>query len=55
MTRHYYRANGATCVQTAVVSPPGGDPTRLNGTPRKLRMTWPDATLLSRRADDPPR
>jgi hypothetical protein len=27
---------------------PGGDPTRLNGTPRKLRMTWSDVSQLSR-------
>lgn len=45
--QQFYRASGATCVQTTAVSPPGGDPTRLNGTPRKLRMTWLDATQLS--------
>jgi GNAT superfamily N-acetyltransferase len=46
--QRFYRAFGATCVQTAAVSPPGGDPARLNGTPRKLRMTWLDAAQLSR-------
>jgi GNAT superfamily N-acetyltransferase len=46
--QQFYRASGATCVENAAVSPPGGDPARLNGTPRKLRMTWPDAAKLSR-------
>jgi ribosomal protein S18 acetylase RimI-like enzyme len=44
--QQFYRASGATRVETATVSPPGGDPTRLNGTPRKLRMAWPDASAL---------
>src|SRR5689334_7066592 len=34
----FYRARGATHVETAAVSPPGGDPARLCGTPRKWRM-----------------
>jgi GNAT superfamily N-acetyltransferase len=38
----FYRARGATWVETAMVPPPGGDPTRLNGTPRRLRMVWRD-------------
>jgi len=46
--QRFYRACGARCVETAMVSPPGGDPRRLNGTPRKLRMAWPDATRLPR-------
>jgi GNAT superfamily N-acetyltransferase len=45
--QQFYRERGATCVETAVVSPPGGDPARLNGTPRKLRLVWPDAGVLS--------
>ncbi|MEV4630023.1 GNAT family N-acetyltransferase [Micromonospora sp. NPDC049523] len=45
--RQFYLARGATCVQTATVEPPGGDPTRLNGNPHKLRMTWPDAASLT--------
>ncbi len=44
--QHFYRASGATCVEEAAASPPGGDPTRLNGTPRSLRMAWPDALLV---------
>ncbi|GAA0810325.1 GNAT family N-acetyltransferase [Spirilliplanes yamanashiensis] len=42
----FYRACGATCVETAAVSPPGGDPARLVGAPAKLRMAWPDAAAL---------
>lgn len=42
--QQFYRASGATCVETAPVPPPGGDPTRLNGTPACLRMVWPDAS-----------
>ncbi|MEV6304130.1 GNAT family N-acetyltransferase [Actinoplanes sp. NPDC051861] len=38
--QQFYRACGAAPVETATVSPPGGDPSRLNGTPRKLRMAW---------------
>ena len=44
----FYFATGATCVETATVPPPGGDPTRLNGTPSCLLMAWPDASRLSR-------
>ena len=46
--QRFYRASGATCVETATVSPPSGDPSRLNGTPLKLRMAWSDASRLSR-------
>jgi GNAT superfamily N-acetyltransferase len=44
--QQFYRARGATWVETAVVSPPAGDPARLNGTPCKWRMAWPDAAQL---------
>ena len=40
--QQFYRASGATCVETATVPPPGGDPSRLNGTPHCLRMAWSD-------------
>lgn len=43
----FYLASGATCVETAAVPPPGGDPARLNGTPSCLRMAWPDASRLA--------
>jgi ribosomal protein S18 acetylase RimI-like enzyme len=41
--QRFYRACGADRAGTAPVTPPGGDPSRLNGSPRKLRMIWPDA------------
>jgi len=44
--QQFYRARGAACVKTATVSPPGGDPARLIGAPRKLRMAWPDIGSL---------
>ena len=44
--QQFYRSCGADCVETALVSAPGGDRTRLNGTPRKLRMAWPDVSPL---------
>ena len=40
--QQFYRRCGATCEETALASPPGGDPTRLSGAPFKLRMTWRD-------------
>lgn len=43
----FYRARGATCVETAPVSPPGGDSTRLTGASDALRMTWPDVTAIT--------
>jgi GNAT superfamily N-acetyltransferase len=46
--QHFYRACGATHVGTATVSPPGGDPSRLHGRPRKLRMAWLDASVTAR-------
>jgi GNAT superfamily N-acetyltransferase len=44
--QRFYLACGATRVETAPVPPPGGDPTRLHGTPRGLRMVWPDVVRL---------
>jgi GNAT superfamily N-acetyltransferase len=44
--RAFYTAKGGTCVERAAVPPPGGDPTRLNGTPMALRFAWPDPTPL---------
>jgi GNAT superfamily N-acetyltransferase len=46
--QQFYGASGAVCTETATVSPPGGDPDRLNGTPVKLRMAWPDSSSLVR-------
>jgi hypothetical protein len=46
--RAFYGAKGGVCVDRGPVPPPGGDPSRLNGTPMGLRYAWPDpATLLS--------
>jgi hypothetical protein len=42
----FYTAKGGTCVERAAVPPPGGDPTRLNGTPMALRFAWPDPSPL---------
>jgi ribosomal protein S18 acetylase RimI-like enzyme len=42
----FYTARGGSCVETADVPPPGGDPTRLNGRPRGLRFAWPDPSTL---------
>jgi GNAT superfamily N-acetyltransferase len=44
--RQFYLASGAIRVEAATVSPPGGDPTRLIGSPRKLRMAWPDSSRM---------
>lgn len=41
--QRFYRALGATEVQSSFASAPGGDASRLIGRPGKLRMAWPDA------------
>jgi hypothetical protein len=48
--QRFYRALGGTCVEKSTASPPGGVPTRLNGSPGKLRITWPDPATLLRAA-----
>jgi glutamate dehydrogenase/leucine dehydrogenase/GNAT superfamily N-acetyltransferase len=45
--QEFYRAMGGIRVEKASVSPPGGVPARLAGSPTKLRFTWPDASLLA--------
>jgi GNAT superfamily N-acetyltransferase len=48
--QQFYHSCGATRAEIAPVPPPGGDPARLTGTPRGLRMVWPDfARLLTDR------
>ncbi|TCO47845.1 ribosomal protein S18 acetylase RimI-like enzyme [Kribbella antiqua] len=47
--QQFYLASGGSCVETADVPPPGGDPSRLNGTPKCLRISWPDAAKVSKR------
>ena len=44
--RAFYDARGGTCVESRPVAAPGGDQTRLNGTPVGLRYTWPDPAKL---------
>lgn len=44
--RAFYDARGGTCVESRAVLPPGGDPSRLNGTPVGLRYYWPDPSAL---------
>jgi GNAT superfamily N-acetyltransferase len=43
----FYTAMGAAHAETVLVGAPGGDPARLNGTPAKFRMAWPDAGRLA--------
>ena len=42
----FYRALGGRCVGQRTISPPGGIPGRLNGTPAALRYVWPDPAVL---------
>jgi GNAT superfamily N-acetyltransferase len=44
--RAFYAARGGICVERDDVSPPGGDPARLNGKPMGLRYAWRDASRL---------
>ena len=37
----FYEACGGACAGRAAVEPPGGVPSRLNGSPAKLRYAWP--------------
>ena len=48
--QQFYRASGATCVEETATSAPGGDPSRLNGAPRSLRMAWPDVSRVTRQS-----
>jgi GNAT superfamily N-acetyltransferase len=42
----FYEAHGARRVERAQVTPPGGVPGRLNGSPHKLRYAWTDPSAL---------
>jgi GNAT superfamily N-acetyltransferase len=44
----FYDALGGTCVERAPLTPPGGDPSRMQGTPAKLRYAWDDAAVIAR-------
>jgi GNAT superfamily N-acetyltransferase len=45
--QRFYGSLGGTPVETADVPAPGGVPGRLNGSPRGLRISWPEAALLA--------
>ena len=42
----FYEALGARRIERALVSPPGGIASRLNGSPAMLRYAWTDPSLL---------
>jgi ribosomal protein S18 acetylase RimI-like enzyme len=42
----FYQARGGQCVGSRRISPPGGVPGRLNGSPSALRYAWPDPSVL---------
>jgi ribosomal protein S18 acetylase RimI-like enzyme len=44
----FYEALGGQRVERAIVEAPGGDTTRLNGAPAKLRYVWPEPAGLQR-------
>jgi GNAT superfamily N-acetyltransferase len=44
--RAFYEARGGRCVGRAPVSPPGGIPSRVTGSPAKLRYAWPETAAL---------
>ena len=45
--REFYRSRGGAHVEEAPVPPPGGVPSRLDGAPTMIRITWPDASVLA--------
>jgi GNAT superfamily N-acetyltransferase len=44
--RAFYAARGGACAERGEVPPPGGDASRLNGTPMGLRYAWRDPSKL---------
>ena len=48
--RAFYEARGARCVEQAPAAPPGGVPSRLNGSPVGLRYAWSDPAVAVSRA-----
>ena len=44
----FYESLGGRCVERELVPAPGGDPSRLAGTPASLRYVWFDPALLIR-------
>lgn len=51
--RAFYAARGGVCVESDDVSPPSGDPARLNGKPTGLRYAWRDPSKLLLAAEHP--
>jgi ribosomal protein S18 acetylase RimI-like enzyme len=45
--QRFYAAMGGVSVELDLVAPPGGDPTRLNGHPTKLRYAWSNPATLA--------
>lgn len=43
----FYGRHGGRCAERSLVGAPGGVPSRLNGSPVKLRYVWPDAGRLT--------
>jgi ribosomal protein S18 acetylase RimI-like enzyme len=41
----FYQARGGRCVERGLASPPGGNASRLAGSPAKLRYAWPEHQL----------
>ena len=46
--QQFYQARNGSLVERALIPPPGGEPSRLNGAPHMLRCAWPDAAMLTR-------
>jgi ribosomal protein S18 acetylase RimI-like enzyme len=42
----FYEARGGVCVERGFAPPPGGDPERLAGAPRRFRYVWHDPSEL---------
>lgn len=49
--QRFYATLGGTKVERTCCLPPGGDATRLNGAPSKLRIAWPDVAIPAMRAE----
>lgn len=49
--QEFYRSRGGAFVERAAVPPPGGDASRLTGTPYGIRVAWPQG--LTATAGDP--
>jgi GNAT superfamily N-acetyltransferase len=42
----FYEARGGVCMEHGLAPPPGGDPGRLAGAPRRMRYVWRDPSEL---------